>query len=79
VECFHFDDTMNYIDPDVCIDCGGCIPACPVNAIYDSYNLPEEEMRWEAINQERSKELPVLSAPIDPLPGADEKKRELGL
>ena len=22
-----------YIDPDECIDCGACVPACPVSAI----------------------------------------------
>ena len=27
VECFHVDDTMTYIDPQNCIDCGGCVPA----------------------------------------------------
>lgn len=25
-----------YINPDECIDCGACLPECPVNAIYDS-------------------------------------------
>ena len=24
VECFHVGDTMTYIDPENCIDCGGC-------------------------------------------------------
>ena len=28
--------TMLYIHPEECIDCGACIPACPVAAIYDS-------------------------------------------
>jgi NAD-dependent dihydropyrimidine dehydrogenase PreA subunit len=23
-----------YINPDVCIKCGACIPECPVDAIY---------------------------------------------
>jgi NAD-dependent dihydropyrimidine dehydrogenase PreA subunit len=26
---------MLYIHPDECIDCGACVPACPVAAIYD--------------------------------------------
>jgi NAD-dependent dihydropyrimidine dehydrogenase PreA subunit len=30
--------TMLYIHPDECIDCGACVPACPVAAIYDSYD-----------------------------------------
>ena len=28
--------TMLYIHPEECIDCGACVPACPVAAIYDS-------------------------------------------
>lgn len=27
--------TMLYIHPEECIDCGACVPACPVSAIYD--------------------------------------------
>ena len=44
VDCIHprkdepeFETTsMLYIHPDECIDCGACVPACPVAAIYDS-------------------------------------------
>ena len=44
VDCIHprkdepgFDAaTMLYIHPEECIDCGACVPACPVTAIYDS-------------------------------------------
>ena len=25
-----------YINPDECIDCGACLPECPVNAIYEN-------------------------------------------
>ena len=28
--------TMLYIHPEECIDCGACVPACPVTAIYES-------------------------------------------
>jgi NAD-dependent dihydropyrimidine dehydrogenase PreA subunit len=28
--------TMLYIHPEECIDCGACVPVCPVTAIYDS-------------------------------------------
>jgi len=24
-----------YIDPGICIQCGACVPECPVDAIYD--------------------------------------------
>ncbi len=33
VDCFHEGDDMLVIDPDVCIDCGVCVPECPVDAI----------------------------------------------
>lgn len=78
VECFHVDDEMTYIDPDVCIDCGGCIPVCPVNAIYDTLNMPAEHERWIAINRDRSRELPVISAQQAPLEGAVRRREELG-
>ncbi len=26
---------MLFIHPEECIDCGACVPACPVSAIYD--------------------------------------------
>ena len=43
VDCIHprkdepeFASTsMLFINPDECIDCGACVPACPVSAIYD--------------------------------------------
>ena len=28
--------SMLFIHPEECIDCGACVPACPVTAIYDS-------------------------------------------
>jgi ferredoxin len=28
--------SMLYIHPEECIDCGACVPACPVAAIYES-------------------------------------------
>ena len=44
VDCIHptkaepeFEQTtMLYIHPEECIDCGACVPACPVAAIYES-------------------------------------------
>jgi ferredoxin len=29
---------MLFIHPDECIDCGACVPACPVSAIYDGHD-----------------------------------------
>ncbi len=79
VQCFHFDETMVYIDPDSCIDCAGCVDACPVGAIDDEFNLGDDKRHWIAINRERAAELPRLTATMEPLPGAEARKVELGL
>ena len=43
VDCFHGDGDMLYIDPGECIDCGACVPACPVDAIF---SLDETPHQW---------------------------------
>jgi ferredoxin len=70
VDCFHGDAEMLYIDPQRCIDCGVCVPACPVDAIYDEGSLPPDEERWLAINAERAPKLPVVRVKEEPFPGA---------
>ena len=42
--------TMLYIHPEECIDCGACVPACPVSAIYDSTDStpPSQKILIEA-------------------------------
>ena len=37
------------IDPDTCIDCGVCLPECPIGAIVGSV---DENPEWAAINKE---------------------------
>jgi ferredoxin len=37
--------TMLYIHPDECIDCGACVPACPVSAIYDSVDSTPDSQK----------------------------------
>ena len=78
VECFHYDDEMLYIDPRTCIDCSACVPQCPVQAIFEEADLPPDMRDWIEINATRSAQLPVCSAPLEPLPGALERKAELG-
>ena len=29
-------DKQLYIDPSMCIDCGACVPECPVDAIFSN-------------------------------------------
>lgn len=67
--CFHLDERMVYIDPVTCIECRACIPVCPVQAIYDTSDLPLEFEQWIAINAERSIQLPVIEDKLTPLVG----------
>lgn len=39
-----------YINPDECIDCGACIPECPVEAIFTDDDLPEKWEHFKDIN-----------------------------
>ena len=50
VDCIHprRDETdfageqMLFIDPDTCIECGACEPACPRQAIFTADTVPEQ-------------------------------------
>ena len=41
---------MLFIDPEVCIDCGACVSACPVEAIYADSDVPEQYTKYIEIN-----------------------------
>ena len=51
VDCIHptkdepeFESSeMLYIDPEECIDCGACEPACPVEAIFEEDAVPDDQ------------------------------------
>jgi ferredoxin len=41
-----------YIEPAGCIDCGACVPVCPVSAIFAADDLPEKWARFAQINRD---------------------------
>lgn len=41
---------MLYINPDECIDCGACEPACPVQAIFVEDAVPEQWTHFIQLN-----------------------------
>ena len=43
---------MLYISPVERIDCGACVPVCPVTAIFALEDLPEKWQKFTAINAE---------------------------
>ncbi len=53
VDCIHLEDgvdRMVFIDPDGCIDCDACVPACPRSAIYADADLPEDQTIFATIH-----------------------------
>jgi ferredoxin len=73
VDCIHprsdeaaFPDaTQLYIDPVECIDCGACVPVCPVSAIFADSDLPQRWTQYAMINAEHYENKPP---PKDPQP-----------
>ena len=72
VECFHDAGELLVIDPQECIDCGACVPACPVEAIYFDEDLPQGQEEFMAINEKLAKTSPIIFAAKDPHPQAEE-------
>jgi len=54
VEAFREQDTYLVIDPDECIDCGACVPECPVDAIFADTDVPAGEEGWIQRNADES-------------------------
>ena len=53
VDCIHFEEGVDrklYIDPDECIDCGACEPACPVQAIFAEEDVPPDQAVFTEID-----------------------------
>jgi len=74
VSCFHGDDDRVYIDAGACIDCGACVPLCPVNAIAEDVDLTDDQLVWAGINAERAPALPVVAKKQEPLRGAEDRR-----
>ena len=59
VEAFRELTTYLVIDPDECIDCGACIPECPVEAIFEESDVPASEEEWIERNEKESVDAPL--------------------
>lgn len=72
VDCFHEGPNFLAIDPNRCIDCNLCMPACPADAIFPDNELPEGMEVYVEINAELSEKWPVIKAKISPPDEADQ-------
>ena len=73
VDCFYEGENMLVINPDECIDCGVCVPECPIDAI-----VPDTDERAEPfleLNRDYSMgKWPNITKNKDGLPQAEEFK-----
>ena len=61
------------IDPETCIDCGACLPVCPIGAIVGS---ADESPEWAKINAEMTPQF--KSNPKAEMRPADDPPRKPG-
>ena len=82
VDCFYEGDNFIVINPEECIDCGLCEPACPVKAIYAEDELPPDQIPFIEINDNLSRKWPNLTQKKDAMPEAEkyaEIKNKIGM
>lgn len=60
-DCFYEGEQMLYIDPIECIDCGACVPECPVDAIMVDSEVPEDQQSFIALNAEMYEKCPNIT------------------
>ena len=71
-DCIYEGARSMYINPDECVDCGACKPACRMEAIYWEGDLPDDEQEHLADNAAFfSQTLPGRDAPLGAPGGAD--------
>jgi ferredoxin len=71
VDCFREGPNMLVIDPEECIDCGVCIPECPVTAIVPEEDVSASMEELIVLNADLAKHWPAIVAGQLPLPDAD--------
>ena len=76
VEAFHEGANMLVINPDVCIDCGACVPECPADAIVP--DIDREAAPWMEVNKRWSAVWPVISLRGETPADADAHRGEAG-
>ena len=82
VDCFYEGPNFLAINPDECIDCGVCVPECPIDAIIEDTNLDHNIPFWVDLNKRLSTKWPNITKKKSALPDAaewDSKPNKLDL
>ena len=74
VDCFREGENFLVIDPEECIDCGACIPECPVEAIFEEDDVPDKWAEYIELNTVLSAQWPLIMDSKAPHPDADAMK-----
>jgi len=61
VDCFYEAEDMLVINPNECIDCGLCVPECPVEAIIPEDEVPHNQIHFIEINERLSLTSPHIT------------------
>lgn len=69
VDAFHEADRILLINPDTCVNCDACVPACPVEAIYSEENLPSQYAAYLDLNKNAAS-YPVINQQKSHMDGA---------
>ena len=56
VDCIHEAEDQWHVDPEVCLDCGACVVACPVGAVFADVDVPPEWTSYIEKNARLAKE-----------------------
>ena len=61
VDCFYEGKNFLVINPDECIDCSLCVPACPAEAIYPDDEVPADQQEFTLLNATLSQQWPNIN------------------
>lgn len=70
VDCFYEGENFLVIHPDECIDCGLCVPECPVEAIFSEDEVPSGQEEFIDLNARLAEDWPNIAEKQEPLPDA---------
>jgi len=56
------------IDPIACVDCDLCSAECPVEAIFEEDDVPDDQIHFTELNAELAKQWPVIDEATEPMP-----------